>query len=796
MIPPPKKEIKSPFSSGNSNLKPINYQNYSLNQDENISTREKYSQYNSSSIFIKPTYTTIPKSSYFKKQIKIPFGINLTPLNNSSEENPIPVIDYGNSYDIPRCKNPKCGAYLNPFVEFINNGDQWECNICKNINKTMEYYYNSVEEQKLKPELNMGTYDFINYKDSWNKERPPIFTCYYFLIDISQSAMSTGFAQCVLESLKEAIINDFFYNSENENENNDISLCIITYDEQINFYPIDIKFDNKNNINVLTINESYKDLFLPINKEYLLVNLKKYKNKFIQIIENIQSYITNENYIPPKEATRFFDAIKICDLIGDKKGGKILIFNGSNLSKLDLMNKNTSENNDTNDYNDSKSRKYKNSDGGKIGKFGISISLHGLSVNIFLASKTYTNTRTLNQLIINSNGNFFFYKNFSSEMHYKSIFNQIRKVLQNQNIFECGLKFKFSHKFSIKDYITPVLIYNKNMVFFPNLDSDQSFSFILEMNYENNYESSDNYTINDDYTYMQACLSYNNGHGKKLIRVFNYCFPVSNNAYDIYNSINPENIGIISMQRVIMNLYRNKNIVECVNKFEKKFFEINMYYFNNLNMIKKELSEEMKLYALYTLGVLKNCLFNKNDKGINNDDDLTNFFLCKMQKLKIDELSCFAYPRIYALNDVLNNNNNENNFPSIINDNMESLINNGNIFLIDNGFYLILYIRNDIDKNIIWNLFEVNELKDINLENINESNIFDYSENKNEIKNKIIEIIDTIRNSKALFQNLKFVFEGINDQKGKIINENLIEDNYNSQYPLTYEKFFNKILFE
>ena len=381
-------------------------------------------------------------------------------------------------------------------------------------------------------------------------------------------------------------------------------------------------------------------------------------------------------------------------------------------------------------------------------------------------------------------------------MHYKSIFNQIRKVLQNQNIFECGLKFKFSHKFSIKDYITPVLIYNKNMVFFPNLDSDQSFSFILEMNYENNYESSDNYTINDDYTYMQACLSYNNGHGKKLIRVFNYCFPVSNNAYDIYNSINPENIGIISMQRVIMNLYRNKNIVECVNKFEKKFFEINMYYFNNLNMIKKELSEEMKLYALYTLGVLKNCLFNKNDKGINNDDDLTNFFLCKMQKLKIDELSCFAYPRIYALNDVLNNNNNENNFPSIINDNMESLINNGNIFLIDNGFYLILYIRNDIDKNIIWNLFEVNELKDINLENINESNIFDYSENKNEIKNKIIEIIDTIRNSKALFQNLKFVFEGINDQKGKIINENLIEDNYNSQYPLTYEKFFNKILFE
>ena len=79
---------------------------------------------------------------------------------------------------------------------------------------------------------------------------------------------------------------------------------------------------------------------------------------------------------------------------------------------------------------------------------------------------------------------------------------------------------------------------------------------------------------------------------------------------------------------------------------------------------------------------------------------------------------------------------------------------------------------------------------------IDEGNVFDYNENKNETKNKIAEIIDNIRNTKSLYQDLKIIIEGINDQKGKIINEVLIEDNYNREYPYTYEKLLNKIIFE
>ena len=198
---------------------------------------------------------------------------------------------------------------------------------------------------------------------------------------------------------------------------------------------------------------------------------------------------------------------------------------------------------------------------------------------------------------------------------------------------------------------------------------------------------------------------------------------------------------------------------------------------------------------LYILGLFKNCLFNKNDKGINNDDDLTNYYFSKLQKFKIDEILCFIYPRIYPLDNILTQNETDS-FLQMINNNKESLINSGNIFLIDNGFYLFLYLKNTIEQNIFYDLFGENDINNIDIKKINEGNIFDYNENNNEIKNKIVEIIDNIRNSKTLFQNLKIFLEGINNQKGKIINEILIEDNFNKDYPYTYDKFLNKIIFE
>ncbi len=55
-----------------------------------------------------------------------------------------------------------------------------------------------------------------------------------------------------------------------------------------------------------------------------------------------------------------------------------------------------------------------------------------------------------------------------------------------------------------------------------------------------------------------------------------------------------------------------------------------------------------------------------------------------------------------------------------------------------------------------------------------------------------MEIIDNIRGGKSLFQDLFFIFEGINDDK--ILKQILIEDNYNKNYQFDYNKFYDKIV--
>ena len=777
----------TPFSSMANRPDSFHYDEYLLKQDDIQSTfKSKYSKFNTSSDFIKTTISVFPNSSELINQIKLPLGLNMSPLTNYDDESTVPLCDYGEAYDIPRCKNQKCRAYLNPFVKFSHGSDQWECNMCKNINKTLDYYYCAVDQdgvrldQNTKPELNFGTYEFIEYKDNWMKGRPTIKPLYYFLIDISQSSINSGFAQCALESIKDMINNNLFYNYDNF----EIKICIITFDDQIHFYPININNENEKNICMLSINEKYEELFLPTNRDYLLVDVKKYKNTFIQIIENIQNNLNNITNV--KEANRFFDVIKLCNLICDKKGGKILIFNGSNVSSLRLMNgiKNDDDNSET--YN----RKYGITDGGQIGKLGISISLNGLSANIFESCNTDTNIKTLNQLITNSNGNIFFYRNFNQDLHYKNLYNQIRKILTNQNIYEGGLKINFSQNIHINEYITPVLLYNRNIIYFPNLDSDQNFSFLLCFGSPNSEEEGKKIVIKDDFIFLQASLLYSHGSGKRRVRVYNLCMPVSSRPKDIFESVNSENLCSFMMQYIIMNIFRKKNLIESVNDMEKKYFQINDIYFNNLNIMKKELSGEMKLLSLYYLGIMKNCLINKNEKGINNDNDLSNFFRVRMQKTKFEDIICFIYPRIYVLDNILDLKIGE--FPLIINDNKESMDSQGTIFLIDNGFELILYLKNNVDKNIIYYLFGNDE---INYNILDEASIFDYDENKNEFKNKIIEIVDNIRGGKSLFQNMKIIMEGINDKNGNIINEILIEDNYNKGYPFNYEKFYNKIIF-
>ena len=776
----------NPFPMENDNSQ-YNYSKDYSSSFENNNNKEldsKYKNLNCSKEYLRSTINIFPKYESQLNQLKIPIGVIISPSSIYTKKGEFPLISYGEDNEVPRCKNENCKAFVNPFIKIIDN-DKWQCNICKAVNKMEDYFYKNDEEKEAKIELNNGSYEFLLNKSYWKNNRPPNKLNYYFVIDISYKSIESGFAQCSLEIIKDCVINNYFYNYDSF----PIKICLITYDASVHFYSINEK---SNQFTMYCTNENNeKDLFVPTFRDNLLVSLKENKNKFVQIIESIQNNIYNQSTQKEKKeknATKIYEAIKCVNLLGNTLGGKILVFSGSDLKNLEIMN-------DKKDENDNEYEKEKGYDknlergGKKLGQLGIDVTYNSFSINVFQASDEFCKILTINQMCDNSNGNLYFYKNFNSELHYKNLYNQIKRILTNETQLEGTLKLRISNGYYINEYITSVLLYNRRLFVFPTHDSDEKY--IVQLSMLTQEELAERKIINDidDYIYMQSCLLYSHGDGTRRMRVHNLCLPISTNNKDIFDSIDPEFLACFLAQKCSHLIFKYKNIEKSMNKIENQFVNMMKEYFNAQEYNNKNLNEDMCKLILLFLGVMKLCIFNpKKISGILNDIDLCNFFRLKIVRMTVEEILCFIYPRIYLLDNILNLE--QEDFPDTVNDSFEG-INQGNLFLVDNGFYLTLYCKKNLDKNICENLFGEDDYNNINFLETNENNVFEGENKENGIGIKIKNLVEYIREGKSLYQNLIFVFEGINDEN--FLKEILVEDNFNKAYPYDYNKFYEKI---
>ena len=759
----------------------LNHFNYEINNKE---FESQYEKLNSSKEFLRPTINIFPRYDTQLNQLKIPIGLSISPSSIYSKQEDFPLITYGEQHEVPRCKNNNCKAFINPFIKLIDN-DKWQCNICKNINKIEDYFFKNEEEKENKIELNYGSYEFLLNKSYWKNEQPPNKLNYHFIIDISYKAIESGFAQCALESIKDCIISNYFYKSDIF----PIKISLITYDTSIHFYSVNEK---SNQFTMFCINEN-KDLFLPTYKDNLLISLLQNKNKLVQIIESIQNSINNKlnekKIQKEKNPNKIFEAIKLVNLYGGNVGGKILVFSGSEYKNAEMMN-DIKDDDDIQKEKENGYNQYLERGGKKLGQLGIDVTYNNFSINIFQACDEFCKLVTINQMCDNSNGNIYFYKNFNPDIHYINLYNQIKRILTNETQLEGTLKLRLSNGFYIKEYITSVLLYNRKLFVFPSHDVDQKYIVELSMlNQEEQAQQNISKNI-DNYFYIQSCLLFSRGDGTRRMRVHNLCLPISSNNNQIYESIDSEYLACFLAQKSSHLIYRYRNLEKGVASVEKEFFYMFNEYFNNMEFTKREISNTMNILILLFLGVMKLCLFNKKkDKGFLNDIDLSNFFRIKLLRMSTEEILPFIYPRIYLLDDILNIN--IENYPDVVNNSLEG-INKGNLFLVDNGFFLYIYCKKNIEKNLCQNLYGVDDYNKINYYEINENNVFEENNEENEVKIKIKNLIESIRSSKSVYQNMNFIFEGINEEN--FLKDILIEDNFNKNYPYDYNKFYEKII--
>ena len=753
---------------------------------------------NSSSNYISSSAQILPSNEKTYSELGIPISLSLSPIINQNLEDTPPLVNYG-SNNIPRCKNQTCQIFLNPFVKFIDNGERWICNFCNQVNDVEDHFFCDLDKNgerldiDTKPELCCGSYEFEANNSYYKKNKKPTRALFIFLIETSLSAINSGFLEASIEGIKNAINNNLFYNG------NDVNISIVTYDSNINFYSFGEKYTQPQ---VLTITD--EPTFLPTSKINLILNIDEDKDKILQILDLIQSNFNKNNLSLKnhiKDSDKIFSALNSGYLLGKNLGGKILIFSSSN-----IVGKNPKLNGGLDKNATREQIAYSSHDKKQIEIIGINITNENMSVDIFITADNSINLLTLNQLCDFTNGNMYFYKKFNMDIHYKSIFNQIQRVLSRPIIWEGLNKIKFSKGYKITSFITPLLIVKNNLFVFPFADADQNYLFNIGFDEEKNNEENNNdnkinnnnsiENYNDDFKkknfiYIQNSIIYSYGNGKRRIRIHNLCLPLSNNPKVIFESMNAEIIANYYIKTTIDKLYKNKALTSSIIYIDVQFKS----FIDKVILNIKKWPENLDYLPLYMLGFFKHRLFCGNEIEKNYDLDISNYLRCKFQKLNVKEVLSYIIPTIYYLNDIEKNKeigeyNKESemfNLPLNISCSKSSMEENG-LYLIDNGFLLILFFRIKINEDILQKLIGINGFNSKETY-LSEEFIF---QKKNEFQEKLINIINYIRQQKSNFQNLIFVREGIDNDK--LVNECFIEDNNCKWFTLSYEKFYKKYI--
>lgn len=181
-----------------------------------------------SGCIVRPSVSLMPGGRSLRRKMMFPMGFVVQPLASPMEE--IDVVDIGTAGAIERCTS--CRAYLNPSVHWEDCGRLWVCNFCGCRHPMTSNGLQDLD-QFIRPMPSSGTVEYIVRDDPL--VHPPTCTALIFVIEVSQSAVASGFLNVVAASIKHIIESGELHDGPQRR------IGVITFDSSVHFYDLNPK---------------------------------------------------------------------------------------------------------------------------------------------------------------------------------------------------------------------------------------------------------------------------------------------------------------------------------------------------------------------------------------------------------------------------------------------------------------------------------------------------------------------------------------------------------------------------
>ncbi|KAG7390574.1 hypothetical protein PHYPSEUDO_007514 [Phytophthora pseudosyringae] len=707
--------------------------------------------------YMRLTVNSLPHSLDHANKSKLTYGLIIRPLAPPDEGDDLDVVNFGPA-GVVRCRH--CRTYMNPFVQWVDNGRRWRCNLCGVSNDVASSYFCHLganqlrQDREERPELNAGSVEII--APSEYMMRPPQPPCYVFVIDVSATAVASGSVQIAVDTIREQL--------DNLPGAPRTRVGFLTYDSSIHFYNLKVRaaavafsFDSTLKAPQMMVVADLDELFIPIPDE-LLVNLSDSREVVEMLLETLPAIHQNAR----SAETALGPAIRVAFKLMSSIGGKMLVFQNS----LPSTGNGALRNRDNPRlYGTDKEHTLLQAVDTFYRTNAIDFCRQQVSVDMFLFSSMYTDIASMGSLSKYSAGQVYYYPAFNAERDGEKFSKELAHCLVRETAWEAVMRVRCTKGMRLANFYGNFFLRGPDLLALPTCNADSTFA--VEITHSDALLTSSTISV-------QAGLLYTNSGGERRIRVHTVCIPVTKLFAELFRQVDQDALCNIIAKNALevalktgLDSGRSRLQTQCAD-IVRAYRNSGAYGANQASGYQLHLPESLQLLPLYIMSLLKNSTLRG---GTDLSVDERAFLQYELNNMPVELSRVYIYPRMFALHNMppevglpaaedeaaegADGASSAKSIvlPPVINLSIERLQCDG-VFLLDDTLSLYLWVGRSAPPELLESLFGVPSMEGV------DCNQLKLLAPHDDTSNRVNAILAAIRAERLPHQNVVIMREG------------------------------------
>ncbi|XP_042257010.1 protein transport protein Sec24D [Thunnus albacares] len=704
-------------------------------------------QGNASPRFMRCTSYSLPCTIDLAKQCQVPLATIIKPFASlPKNETPLYVVNHGETGPI-RCN--RCKAYMCPSMQFIDGGRRYQCGFCNCVNEVPVFYFQHLDHMGRRvdfyerPELSLGSYEFVATLDYCKNNKPPNPPAYIFMIDVSYNNIKSGLVKLICDELKTLLDK---LPSEEGAESSAIKVGFVTYNKVLHFYNVKSALAQPQ---MMVVSDT-AEMFVPLLDGFL-VNYQDSKAVIYNLLDQIPDMFaeTNESetvFVPVIQAG--VEAFKAAEC-----SGKLFIFHSS-MPTAEAPGK-LKNRDDKKLVNTEKEKTLFQPQKGVYEQLSKDCVAQGCCVDLFLFPSQYVDLTTMADVPSHTGGSVYKYNNFQVETDGEHFLRDLRKDVQKSIGFDAIMRVRTSTGFRATDFFGAIHMNNTTDIEMAAVDCDKAVT--VEFKHDD--------TLSEETgAHIQCALLYTTISGQRRLRIHNLSLNCTSQLSELYKSCETDsliNFFAKSAYRAILN-QPLKNVKEIlVNQTAHMLACYRKNCASPSAASQLILPDAMKVFPVYMNSLMKTApLVGSTELST---DDRAHQRLSVMA-MGVEESQLLLYPRLIPLHNI---DVNSEALPAPVRCSEERLADSG-MFLLENGHSMFLWLGQASPPDHIQGIFNLPSLAHL------QGHMCALPELDNPLSNKVRSIISGLLEKRPNSMKLQIVRQ--KDKPEMLFRQFLVED--------------------